>query len=61
MIPKNPQILLSFVNTKLRDQYSSLDDLCDDLDLVKDDIEKVMEDICYQYNSNENQFKPKGE
>ena len=33
MIPKDPAILLSFVNMKLRDSYSSLDDLCADLDV----------------------------
>ena len=31
MIPKDPAILLSFVNMKLRDCYSSLEDLCADL------------------------------
>ena len=28
MIPKDPVILLSFVNTKLRDEYPSLEELC---------------------------------
>ena len=28
MIPEDPVILLSFVNTKLRDEYPSLDELC---------------------------------
>ena len=32
MIPKDPVMLLSFVNLKLRDFYSSLDALCEDLD-----------------------------
>ena len=32
MLPKDPHILLSYVNTKLRDQYPSLPALCDDLD-----------------------------
>ncbi len=31
-LPEDPVMLLSFVNTKLRDQYASLDALCDDLD-----------------------------
>ena len=30
-IPKDPVILLSFLNTKLRDYYPGLDALCDDL------------------------------
>ena len=33
MIPNDPAILLSFVNTKLRDFYSNLDDMCDDMEL----------------------------
>ena len=32
MLPKDPVILLSFVNTKLRDEYESLDELCAALD-----------------------------
>ena len=28
MIPEDPVILLSFVNTKLRDEYPNLDELC---------------------------------
>ena len=37
---KDPNILLSVINTKLRDFYSSLDDLCDDLDYSKEEVEK---------------------
>ena len=57
MIPKDPNILLSFINLKLRDFYSSLDDLCDDLDISKDEIEEKLLCIGYKYNSDENQFK----
>lgn len=32
-IPKDPVMLLSFINMKLRDFYPSLDELCTDLDL----------------------------
>ena len=32
MLPKDPVMLLSAVNMKLRDEYASLDALCDDLD-----------------------------
>ena len=32
MLPKEPNMLLSVINTKLRDFYDSLDSLCDDLD-----------------------------
>ena len=38
MLPKNPILLLSIVNTKLRDFYSNFDELCQDLDESKDEI-----------------------
>ena len=33
MLPSDPDMLASFLNMKLRDQYASLDALCDDLEL----------------------------
>ena len=56
MLPKNPMILISVVNTKLRDFYSNLDDLCDDLDESRDEIERILNDAGYIYDSTENQF-----
>ena len=57
MLPKIPTILLSIVNTKLRDQYSSLDELCEDLDEAKEEIENTLASIGYYYNEELNQFK----
>ena len=57
MIPKNPEMLLSFINMKLRDFYSSLEDLCYDLDESIDDIKDILNSIGYKYNKEENQFK----
>ena len=48
MIPKDPVMLLSYVNTQLRDFYSSLDALCEDKG-----IEKSIE---YVYEVDRNQF-----
>ena len=56
-MPSNPYILLSFINTKLRDEYSSLDDLCEDLDLDIDIVNKSLNSIGYDYNKELNQFK----
>lgn len=53
----DPYILLSVVNTKLRDEYSSLDLLCDDLDVEQIKIIEKLESIDYKYNCEENQFK----
>ena len=32
-IPNDPMMLLSYINTKLRDEYKNLSELCDDLEL----------------------------
>lgn len=57
MFPKDPQMLLSVLNMKLRDLYSSLDDLCDDMDADKDDIINIMEEAGYHYDADQNAFK----
>ena len=44
-IPNDPMILLSFVNTKLRDFYPSLDKMCDDLGCSKEEIESKLSAI----------------
>lgn len=56
MMPKDPVMLLSFVNLKLRDFYGSLDAFCDDLDVDKGEIEKKLNSIDYHYDSVKNQF-----
>ena len=56
ILPSNPFILLSYINTKLRDNYSSLDELIDDLDLDKEEIITTLRSINYEYDSNLNKF-----
>lgn len=56
-MPNDPVMLLSFINMKLRDQYDSLDSLCEDLDVDKQDIIKKLEMINYSYDEVQNQFK----
>ena len=55
-LPKDPVILLSVVNTKLRDFYSSLDALCDDMQEDKGAIIKTLSAINYEYDEKTNQF-----
>ncbi len=55
-LPKDPFILLSVINTKLRDNYSSLDDLCDDLQQNKVQIISELESIGYTYDESSNSF-----
>lgn len=56
MIPQDPVMLLSFVNLKLRDFYSNLDALCDDLQVDKSEITEKLSTISYHYNEERNQF-----
>ncbi len=56
---KDPNILLSMINTKLRDFYSSLEDLCEDLDYDIEEIDEILNSIGYYYNSDKNQFEAK--
>lgn len=53
----DPNMLLCYINTKLRDNYKSLDDLCSDLNLNKEDIINKLKTINYIYNEDLNQFK----
>ena len=48
-IPNDPAVLLSYINTKLRDYYPSLDALCKDMDLDKEQIVKKLDMIGYKY------------
>ena len=59
MLPKNPILLLSIVNTKLRDFYSNLDELCQDLDESKDEIIDILARAGYIYDKEINQFREK--
>ena len=56
MLPKDPVMLLSFVNLKLRDFYSDLDRLCEDLDADRDEIIEKLAGISYHYDGEKNQF-----
>lgn len=49
-------ILLSVVNTKLRDRYPTLDALCEDLDIAKDELTDKLGQIDYEYMEEQNQF-----
>ena len=55
-LPEEPVMLLSFVNMILRDQYASLDDLCDDLNVLSVELEEKLGEIGYFYNAKENRF-----
>lgn len=56
MLPQDPVILLSYVNTKLRDEYPSLDELCAALDADREELVRKLEGINYRYSLERNQF-----
>ncbi|MCI9272248.1 MAG: DUF4250 domain-containing protein [Dorea sp.] len=55
-LPKDPMLLLSVVNTKLRDYYSSLDAFCEDVDTDQDELIRRLKEIDYEYDRLKNQF-----
>ena len=56
MLPADPDMLASFLNMKLRDQYASLDALCEDLELNKEEIVLKLREADYDYIPARNQF-----
>ena len=56
-LPKDPDILLSYVNMKLRDMYDSLEDLCDDADVPAEEIEGPLNAAGYFYDPEHNCFR----
>ena len=56
-MPNDPVMLLSYINTKLRDEYPSLDELCASLDADKKDICDSLSAIGYTYDKESNSFK----
>ena len=59
MIPKDPVMLLSYINTQLRDNYGSLEALSDGLDIGKEELDEIvakLEGIGYSYKADLNKF-----
>ena len=56
MLPQDPGILLSYVNTQLRDHYASLEDLCKSLGAERRSLEETLAKIDYTYDKGTNQF-----
>lgn len=55
-IPKDPVMLLSYINTQLRDFYPSIEELCSALSLSKDSLDKTLSSIDYRYDRDKNQY-----
>lgn len=56
MLPKDPVILLSFVNARLRDVSEDLEDFCAEHDIVPQALEATLAQLDYHYDREHNQF-----
>ena len=54
--PKDPIILMSWVNMKLRDFYPSLENLCDDLEIDQKWLLETLASAGFEYNEALNKF-----
>lgn len=56
-LPNDPIILFSYINTQLRDNYPSLEELCNSLHLNQEELCKKLSSVGYSYCKNTNQFQ----
>lgn len=54
--PKDPFMLLSWTNMKLRDSYPSLDALCEDLEIDRNELVQRLSEAGFEYNEAQNKF-----
>jgi len=55
-LPKDVMMLYSFINMKLRDEYSSLDELCEDLGIDRAELEEKLKSAGFEYNPDAKKF-----
>ena len=55
-LPKDPMMLFSVINMKLRDAYPSLDALCDDLQLSRQELQRRLSEVGFEYDPGQNRF-----
>ena len=59
-LPKDPMMLLSVINTKLRDNYANLQTLCEEMHLSEKELTETLAGIDYTYDDDRNQFVQRG-
>lgn len=55
-LPQDINMLYSFINMKLRDDYSSLDMLCEDMNIDKEELTNKLSQAGFEYNEKQNKF-----
>ncbi len=56
-LPQDPMMMLSVVNTNLRDRYATLDEFCRTEDVDKEYVTRALSRIEYEYDKDANQFR----
>ena len=57
MLPKDPMILLSYLNTRLRDGGMDLDALCAALSVPREELEQKLAAVGFTYDPEQNRFR----
>ena len=55
-LPKDPMMLMSVINMKLRDIYSSLDELCEDMEVNREELEARLKAAGFEYSPENKRF-----
>lgn len=55
-LPRDPFMLMSYVNMQLRDNYSSLDDFCLSLDVDAEELQRTLASAGFEYSPEHNKF-----
>ena len=55
-LPRDPMMLMSVINMKLRDFYPSLDELCEDMEIDRNELEDTLKKCGFEYNPAQNKF-----
>lgn len=55
-LPQDPMMLFSFINMKLRDEYSSLEILCNEMNINKQKLCEKLAIAGFEYNETVNKF-----
>lgn len=56
MLPKDPIMLLSFVNTQLRDHYDTLEEFCSVYEIARETLVEKLKSVNYEYDEGQKRF-----
>ena len=55
-LPSDPIMLMSVINMQLRDRYSNLNELCDDMNLNKSELLTKLKNVGFEYDEENRKF-----